>query len=121
MTPEERTMTWLRSRLGDGPATDVQERVSRLYEEVTELAQAEGLTHGYLKSLLDYVFMRPIGEPFQEAGGVSVTLYGYAAAKGWTVQGAFETEIRRVEEKTPEWMRARHNAKADAGIAMRAE
>ena len=71
---------WIKACLGPLIAADVTERNHRFLEEALELVQSKGCTASEAHQLVDYVFNRPIGEPFQELGGVMVTLAALANA-----------------------------------------
>ena len=113
----DRATKWVVSRFGQ-PAMHPRERCARLLEEVAELCQAEGMP------LVDYiatgihVFNRPVGEPTQEAAGVSICLLLYCSSKWLDLEALTETELRRIEGKSIEHFRARHQVKVDAGIAL---
>jgi len=107
---------WVVSTFGLPNAT-VTERVYRLFEEVVELAQAEGVPTERLFGIVAHVYGKPPGDPAQEVGGVGTTLLAYAASKGLSADELEEAELRRVLSKDPEYFRRRHNLKASAGIA----
>lgn len=96
------------------------ERVRRLLEEVIELAQAEGLTLRDIVAVADHVLKKPPGNPAQEVGGIGVCLLAYCASRGISADGEEVRELERVLAIDPDYFRRRHNAKADAGIAVRA-
>ena len=73
---------WIKACLGPLIAADVTERNHRFLEEALELVQSKGCTASEAHQLVDYVFSRPVGEPFQELGGVMVTLAALADAAG---------------------------------------
>lgn len=99
---------------------ETQERCKRFIEEAIELAQAEGLTEEQVCTIVAYVYERPPGEPYQEAGGVGTTLLAYCEAKDISADRAEADEFSRVLGMRPEHFRERHNIKAEAGIANRA-
>jgi hypothetical protein len=111
---------WVRSTFG--PANqDSHERARRFFEEAAELAQAEGVTGHELRSILEHVLAKPPGIPEQEAGGVGTTLLAYCAAKGFSADAAELHEFERVLALPVDYVRQRHNAKADVGIALRCD
>ena len=65
---------WLYACFGEDVATNKLERNHRFLEEALELVQACGATQEDAHKLVDYTFNRPIGEKFQEVGGVMITL-----------------------------------------------
>jgi hypothetical protein len=95
------------------------ERAQRVLEEAVELGQAEGLTPERARAVVDHVYGKPPGDPAQEAGGLGVTLLAYCEARGLSADGEEVREFRRVLAIDPAHFRARHNVKADAGIAVR--
>jgi hypothetical protein len=96
------------------------ERAQRVLEEAVELGQAEGLTPERTRAVVDHVYGKPPGDPAQEAGGLGVTLLAYCEARGLSADGEEVREFDRVLSIDPAQFRARHNAKADAGLAVRA-
>ena len=110
---------WALNAFGEA-ATDKLERVRRLFEEVTELAQAEGLDQEQCAAILTYTFAKPCGDPKQELGGVMLTSLIYAESVGVSRHEAETMELHRVMSKPAEYWKARHNAKADQGVARRA-
>jgi NTP pyrophosphatase (non-canonical NTP hydrolase) len=78
---------------------DKLERADRFIEEALELAQATGYCGKRAHALVDYVFNRPVGEPFQEVGGVMVTLAALCNYHGLDMEDAAETELARVWTK----------------------
>ena len=112
-------LQWVSDTFGE-PATAVEERVLRVLEEAVELAQAEGVTRDRARSVVDYVFSKPPGDPSQEVGGLGVTLLAYCEASGLLADTEEQHEFDRVIAMDPTLFRARHNKKADAGIAVRA-
>lgn len=69
-----RVSEWLEACFGQQVARDPIERNHRFLEEALELVQSTGCTQAEAHQLVDYVFGRPTGEKFQEAGGVMVCL-----------------------------------------------
>jgi len=110
---------WVRATFGEDACTP-HERARRFLEEALELAQAAGLTKEDVDALAGYVFARPAGEAEQEIGGVGLTLLAYAESVSLSAELSKRKEWMRVLAKTPEHFRARHNEKADAGVAVRA-
>lgn len=97
------------------------ERVTRLLEEVVELAQAEGLGEPQAIDVVRRVFEKPAGDWRKEVGAVGVTLLAYCHSRQISAEEREIAEWERVRAINPATMRARHNAKADAGYALRAE
>lgn len=116
---QQAVFKWTRETFGE--ATNVpSERALRLLEEAIELAQAEGVTLDSVWAVAEHVYLKPAGQPEQEAGGVGLTLLAYCASRGFSADGAEERERQRVLAIDPAHFRERHNKKADAGIAARA-
>ncbi len=113
-------LRWVEGTFGPVALAPV-ERAARLLEEVVELAQAAGLSRHLAFSVFDHVYGKPPGEPAQEAGGVGVTLLAYCESVGLSADGEEAREFARVLATDPAHFRARHNAKADAGVAVRVE
>jgi hypothetical protein len=108
---ENSTKTWL-SATFHPVFLEPPERVIRLLEEALELYQSEGASRAKAHALIDYVFDRPVGDPFQELGGVMICAAGYAAVKGFALFEAWITEQERIVD--PEMIlkiRAKHAAK----------
>ena len=112
-------LDWVRTTFGQATLTG-SERAMRVLEEALELFQAEGLDLDKALAIARHVYGRPLGDPAQEVGGLGVTLLAYCGAKGISADGEEARELERVLAKDPEHFRARHNLKADAGIAERA-
>lgn len=94
-----------------------EERAGRFLEEAMELAQCF-IPKEKAQRLLDYVYSRPVGNPTQEMGGVGVTLLVLAEVLGLSASGEEMKESERVRAIPAEVFRARHNAKAAAGVAV---
>lgn len=109
-------MDWVRRCFGDAFATPA-ERAMRIVEETLELAQVEGLDPARLHFLVDYVFSRPVGEAFQEVGGIRITVLSYAAAKGLSAEDAEVRELERILARDPELFRKRNQEKVAAGVS----
>ncbi|MGZ4968070.1 MAG: hypothetical protein ACXV8O_01525 [Methylobacter sp.] len=77
-------------------AGDKEERSHRFLEESLELVQACGCTKSEALQLVDYVYGRPAGEPYQEVGGVMVTLAALCLAHGLNMHENGETELTRI-------------------------
>lgn len=118
---QNRVGDWIVKMFGPSSLADRKERISRLLEEVFELAQAEDYPREYVARILRHVYDKPKGNPEQEIGGVGVTLLAYAQAVGLDADQAEELEVQRIESKTIDHFRKRHQIKADAGIALQSE
>lgn len=110
---------WAGETFGAASLTSA-ERAMRVIEEAVELVQAEGIPIGRVLTVVDHVYRKSPGDPAQEAGGLGVTLLAYCAVRGISADREEVREVERVLSIDPEYFRARHNAKADAGIAVHA-
>lgn len=71
---------WVLKCFGETIANDKIERNHRFLEEALELVQSCNCTKDDAHALVEYVFNRPIGEVYQEIGGVLVTLSALCSA-----------------------------------------
>lgn len=110
---------WAGETFGKDSLTSV-ERAMRVIEEAVELVQAEGIPIGRVLAVVDHVYKKSPGDPAQEAGGLGVTLLAYCAVRGLSAEQEETREVERVLAIDPAYFRARHNAKAVAGIAVHA-
>lgn len=106
---------WMIACFGEQITADKEERVWRFLEEALELAQAAGCTHEQAAKLLEYVYRRPVGETYQEVGGVMVTLAGLCTANSIEMESAGDHELSRCWVKS-ETIREKQKAKAERGI-----
>jgi hypothetical protein len=93
---QQEVREWAVACFGEEIADDKTERMHRFTEESLELVQSLGMTKEETLQLVDYVFDREIGEPFQEVGGVSTTLAALCAANGIDMKDAAYTELANV-------------------------
>lgn len=105
---QKRVGSWMEQTFPPEVRTDRIERAMRFLEEATELCQSIGLSREKAGVVLDYVFGRPVGEPWQEVGGSMVTLAALCEAIGQDMAACGEREFARID--TPE-MRAKIAAK----------
>lgn len=89
---------WLRECFGKAIMSDKVERNFRFFEEAAELVQALGMTKEECYQLVDYVYNRPVGDPFQEVGGVGVTLAALCQANKIDMQTAMTEELFRITQ-----------------------
>lgn len=109
---QRRVQPWMLDCFGAEIAADQMERNHRFFEEATELVQACGMTASEAHQLVDYTFGRQTGEPFQETGGVMVTLAALCLASDLDMHVAGETELARISEhETVAKIRAKQAAK----------
>lgn len=107
---QQRVDFWMQECFGPEISADITERNHRFLEEALELVQSKGCTQSEAHQLVDYVFGRDVGEPFQEVGGVEVTLAALCLAAGIDKQSAGEAELARVWTKVDK-IRAKQAAK----------
>ena len=89
---------WLLHCFGRNIARDKTERNHRFLEESLELVQACDCTSSEAHQLVDYVFNRPVGERFQEVGGVIVTLAALCEAQQLDLLACADMELMRISE-----------------------
>lgn len=93
---QQRVRPWLIACFGKEVAENVPERNFRFIEEALELVQSLGCTKEEVLELVDYVYSRPVGEPYQEVGGTMVTLAALCLATGLNMTQNGETELARI-------------------------
>jgi len=93
---QQRVAAWMLDCFGPVIPFDKVERNHRFFEESAELVQSLGMTRADAHRLVDYVYDRPIGDPFQEIGGVNVTLLALCEANGMHNSFAADMEIQRI-------------------------
>lgn len=96
---QARVGNWMAACFTPEITADKLERADRFIEEALELVQATGYCAERAHELVDYVFNRPVGEPFQEVGGVMVTLAALCNPHGLSLNEAAETELARIWTK----------------------
>lgn len=94
-----RVAEWVRECFGADSQYDKAERAHRFLEEALELYQATGQSKENALKLVDYTFSRPIGEQFQEVGGVMVTLAALCGAAKIPMFDAASVELTRCWQK----------------------
>ena len=117
---QEQVGAWAKDTLGESVLQARKERALRVCEEAIELAQAEGIQQFMVTTLLERVYSRTIGVPYQEAAGIGVTLLAWAYAANIDLEHLIKDEIYRISE--PEMrkkIREKQNEKAAAGVAMK--
>lgn len=107
---QSRVYPWLIACFGEEISNDRMERNHRFLEESLELVQSTGCTQSEAHQLVDYVYGRPTGEPYQEVGGVMVTLAALCLANGLDMHANGEIELERIWTKV-EKIRAKQAAK----------
>lgn len=109
-TLQARVQPWMMACFGREISADRVERGDRLLEEVFELLQSGGYDPARVLALRDYVWGREAGEPYQEVGGVMITLAAYCLAHDLNMHEAGETELARIWTKVDK-IRAKQAAK----------
>lgn len=119
---QARVQPWLLECFGEMIAGDREERNHRFLEEALELVQSTGCTAHEAHQLVDYVFGRAVGEPFQEVGGVEVTLAALCLANGLDKHEAAEAELARINApeillkiRTKQAAKPKHSPLPEAG------
>jgi hypothetical protein len=107
---QQRVAPWMQACFGPIISADTVERNDRFIEEALELIQACGGDRQRAHQLVDYVFDRPVGEKWQEAGGVMVTHAALCLAQGIDMHLAGERELLRIWTKV-DAIRAKQAAK----------
>jgi hypothetical protein len=107
---------WCKRCFGEDHAASVDQRGIRFLEEAVELYQAVNGDRAMAHKMVDYVFCREKGEPFQELGGVEVTTLALAAALGMSADAAGAAEVERVTSKPAAHFTERNRAKNEAGF-----
>jgi len=107
---QARVHPWIMECFGEEISQDRTERNHRFLEESLELVQALGCTNSEAHQLVDYVFNRPKGQPYQEVGGVMVTLAALCLAINLNMHSCGGIELDRIWEKVEE-IRAKQAAK----------
>lgn len=111
-----RLTTWARAAFGDAHVDSIPQRALRLLEEAIELAQAAGVDEQLAAKLVRFVYARPVGDLWQEIGGVGVTLLVLAESAHFGCERAIDKEAARVLSKPIEHFTRRNAAKGAAGF-----
>lgn len=94
-----RLFLWMDACFGSKITFDKTERNYRFLEEALETVQSLGLTRVEAHQLVDYVFLRPDGEPEQEVGGALVCLTALCTANNFNLELCGERELARIWTK----------------------
>lgn len=90
---------WLYKCFNEELCASKPERNHRFLEEALELVQSNGISKEECLKIVDYVYSRPEGDPFQEIGGVATTLAALCASYGVSLEDAALVELARIEDK----------------------
>jgi len=107
---QHRTSVWVNECFGTEAANNIVERYQRFVEESLELAQSLGCSLREIIELAYYVYHRPAGKPYQEVGGVRLTLAALCQAAKLDETQCGEMELARVWTKIPK-IKAKQAAK----------
>lgn len=109
---QDRVGKWLSDCFGDAIAYSQIERCYRFFEEAGELVQSLGMPEEKAIDLIKYVYGRSKGEPFQEVGGVMITLAALCHAANLDMVQDGEKEFNRINlPEVIEKIRRKHNDK----------
>lgn len=97
-TFQQRCGAWAVNTFGEEAASNLTLRRHRFTEESLELVQSLGGTKEEVLQLVDYVFGRPKGEPYQEVGGAMTTLAVLCRAADLDMIQDGYTELFRVSD-----------------------
>lgn len=111
---QHRLYHWMIACFGNQITFDQKERNHRFLEEALETVQSLGCTRAEAYQLVDYVFLRPEGDPKQEVGGAFVTLNALCIANDFDLELLGEVELARIWTKI-ETIRAKQAAKPKFG------
>lgn len=116
---QNRVRRWLFECLGEEVAKNSIERNYRFLEEALELVQSCGCEKEDALKLVDYVFSRKKGDPWQEVGGVMVTLAALCNVHDIAMEGCGIAEMLRVEQ--PEIMEIIRKKQVSKDIRVKTE
>lgn len=111
---QEKVYGWTLACFGGRIAHDKKERNHRFLEEALELVQACECSQSEAHQLVDYVYNRPVGEKYQEVGGVMVTLAALCTAQDLSMRNCANTELERISDlKVMDKIRTKQAAKPE--------
>lgn len=111
---QARVRLWMLHVFGGRVMRNVEERCDRFLEEVIELLQSLDYDPRRIPRLVSYVYNRPVGKKFQEAGGVSVTFSALCDAAEIDMADAGEVELQRVwDQRVIDKVRSKQQSKRD--------
>lgn len=93
---QERKHDWMVTCFDKTILEDHAERNRRFLEEAAEVVQAAGMSREEAHFMIDYVFDRPKGDVYKEAGGALLVLMTLATLHGFDLLQAGEAELRRI-------------------------
>lgn len=107
---------WALECFGEAHVKNPAQRALRLLEEAVEMAQACGVTQDMAQKCVDVVYSRPVGEPFNEAGGIGLTLLILCETLEFDAEHAEAFELGRVLAKPREEFYKRNAEKVALGL-----
>ncbi|PVD52386.1 hypothetical protein DC498_09755 [Terrimonas sp.] len=93
---QQRVNEWMQACFGAALSKDKMERNHRFLEEALELIQSLGCTKSEAHQITEYVFSRPVGETYQECGGVMITLAALSTSASLNMFTCGEEELKRI-------------------------
>jgi len=110
--------SWCRYTFGDKIALDTKIRALRVLEEAIELAQAEGVDEATAQAWVKHVYSRPVGEVYQEAGGLAICFLAWAGSRNVELSYLADIELRRIDNpQAIEKIRAKQAEKNAVGAS----
>lgn len=96
----EKVNMWVLGTFGEEYLVNKVERNDRFIEEAVELVQSTGMSKERVLAMVDYVYSRPVGEVYQEVGGVAVTLAALCTAQTLSLSDCASIELSRIQKKS---------------------
>lgn len=109
---------WVRKTFGD-ESMNTRERNLRFLEEAVELVQSHNITHEEASRIVARVYIKPVGNPVQEMGGVMVTLLALAECQRYDTHECLMREwdrIRNPDDQLKAKLKASQESKLEAGL-----
>lgn len=110
---QDAAYSWAKRCFQSPDALAPAQRAFRFGEEAIELLQAAGTPRADVLRLVDYVYDRPTGSPYQEVGGTLITLALLCCALELDMELCADTELARCHDRL-EAIRAKDLAKPAA-------
>lgn len=109
---------WMLRVFGSEVLMNKKERIHRFMEEAMELAQSLGYTLEEAKTMMDYVWSRPEGDPDQEVGGVMHCLAALCTANEISLQQASDEILEYCEGRSGSILQ-KHSNKPDSIVSIK--
>ena len=116
---QARVLPWVLTTMTFAETANKTERLDRFAEESLEYLQSLDYSKARAHAMVDYVFDREAGDPFQECGGVLITLAASCIAHDIDMEKAGEDELARIWQKV-EKIREKQKAKPRGDTLMEA-